>query len=635
MTRFPVSSYLPILASFGLVAALTPAVKALARAVGMVAQPKVDRWHKRPTALLGGVSIFVSVVAVTLASVPLSFQVTVVLSSSVFLFLLGLVDDFLALKPYQKLIGQIMGASPVVASGLTLPWTNSVAIDAALTIFWIVGITNAVNLLDNMDGLAAGVAAIASSFLAIHFYSNHQPVEGLLMTVFAAALAGFLLYNSNPASIFMGDCGSLFIGFFLASTALMSSSVGGRTRTFVPVLAVPVLTLFIPIFDTTFVMILRKLSGRAASQGGRDHTSHRLVALGMSERHAVWMLYGFAVLSGLLALLVRDVTLDLGLAVILSFTLALAFIGVHLAGVKVYDESQVRLARDQPLVAFLVDLSYKRRVFEVLLDVGLIVLSYYAAYVLVFGPVVGVGVREDFLRAIPVLVFLKLATFLAMGVYRGLWRYLSLDNLVVYAEAVVVGSAMSVLFLVFLFRFQGVSRTVIVLDALILFVMLAASRCTFRLLRMLIPGPTASEGRRVLIYGAGDAGELLARELRNNRGLRYLPVGFVDDDPLKKGKRIHGLRVFGGNGAFSRICEEQRVQEVLISSLLFSEERLDQIRRECALVNVTLTRLRFEIENLSQAGSRRYDPGEASEHPLPRSRSAQVEADPVEGERPS
>ena len=154
-----------------------------------------------------------------------------------------------------------------------------------------------------------------------------------------AALLGFLFYNSNPASIFMGDCGSMFVGFFLASSALINVS-GGRSRSFLPVLAVPILVLFIPIFDTTFVTVLRKLSGRAASQGGRDHTSHRLVALGMSERHAVLMLYGFAALSGVLAILVQRARLDISLAAIAGFTIVLTLVGVYLAGVKVYDRER-------------------------------------------------------------------------------------------------------------------------------------------------------------------------------------------------------------------------------------------------------------------------------------------------------
>src|SRR2546421_10550389 len=158
-----------------------------------------------------------------------------------------------------------------------------------------------------------------------------------MMAVFTAAVLGFLVYNSHPASIFMGDSGSMFIGFFLASSALINLA-GGRSRAFVPVLAVPILVLFIPIFDTTFVTILRKLSGRAASQGGRDHTSHRLVALGLSERRAVWLLYGLAGLSGLLAITVRSLKADVSIALVAGFTLALTLLGVYLAGVKGYDE---------------------------------------------------------------------------------------------------------------------------------------------------------------------------------------------------------------------------------------------------------------------------------------------------------
>src|SRR5262249_25708267 len=151
---------------------------------------------------------------------------------------------------------------------------------------------------------------------------------------------------------------------------------GGRSRAFLPVLAVPVLVLFIPIFDVVLVTVLRKMAGRRVSQGGRDHTSHRLVALGLSERRAVALLYVLAALSGLLALLVRDQALDVSVALITGFTVVLTLLGVYLAGVKVYDEAELRAARDKPLVAFLLDLSYKRRVFEVLLDVILILLAY-------------------------------------------------------------------------------------------------------------------------------------------------------------------------------------------------------------------------------------------------------------------
>lgn len=591
---FSVSNLLPAAAALALSLALTPLVRAFARRFDIIARPRSDRFSKRPTAMLGGVAIYLSVLVAYLLFVPHTREGWVVMGASTALFVVGLVDDFLHIKPYQKLIGQVLGASAVVYFGLLLPYGWGASVAMAVTIFWLIGITNAINLLDNMDGLAAGISAVAAGFIAANFAINGQTTEAVILSVFAAALVGFLVYNSNPASIFMGDCGSMFVGFFLASSALLSAA-GDRGRSFLVVIAVPVLILFIPIFDTTLVTVVRKLSGRAASQGGRDHASHRLVALGLSERRAVWMLYGFAGSSGLLAMAVRQFEYHTGIAMVLGFAVALTLVGVYLAGVKVYDEAEVQAAREKPLVSFLVDLSYKRRIFEVLLDVMLVILAYYFSYVLLFGSDLGAEVWLLFLSTVPVLIFVKMTGLLVAGVYRGLWRYISLDNLIVYAKAVAVGSVTSVLVLLFAFRFQGFSRAVFVLDAMIFFLMLAGSRVAFRLFRQLLPAPSAG-GRRVLIYGAGDAGELLLREMRNNLRLQYTPVGFVDDDPFKKGKMIHGLRVFGGNGHLRRICAEQQVEEVLISSSRIAEDRIAEIRRDCEDAQVTLRRMRIEIE---------------------------------------
>jgi UDP-GlcNAc:undecaprenyl-phosphate/decaprenyl-phosphate GlcNAc-1-phosphate transferase len=432
MMRFNAFNLIPPLVSFILALGLTPAVRLLAQRRGLVARPKIDRWHKNATATIGGVAIWLTVVCVYLTLIPHTSYGWVVIGASTFLFFVGLIDDLIHIKPYQKLIGQVMGAALVIYYGLALPWTRSLPINMVITIFWLIGITNATNLLDNMDGLAAGIAAIASVFLTVSFIAGGQPTEAFLSSVLAAALLGFLVYNANPATIFMGDCGSMFIGFLLASAALVNVS-GGRSRTFVPVLAVPILVLFIPIFDTTFVTILRKLSGRAASQGGRDHTSHRLVALGMSERRAVWLLYGLAGLSGLLAITVRSMKADVSIALVAGFTLALTLLGVYLAGVKGYDELEQAVAAGEKPFAFLVDFSYKRRIFEVLLDIVLIMLAYWAAYAIKFGPVSNSPAWKLFLRTLPVLVVMRLAAFLFFGVYRGIWRYTSIDDLMSFA----------------------------------------------------------------------------------------------------------------------------------------------------------------------------------------------------------
>ena len=600
MISLNISTLVPPVVSLALALALTPVVRLAARHFGLVAKPKTDRWHKKPTAMMGGVGIWLSVLITYIFFLPHTAHTWVIITVSSFLFFVGLVDDLIHTKPYQKLIGQIVGAAAVVNYGLTLPWTRSASVNIAITIFWLIGITNAINLLDNMDGLATGIAAIASGFLTLNFIAGGQPVEAIMMAVFTAALLGFLIYNSTPASIFMGDCGSMFIGFFLASTPLINLS-GGRSRSFLPVLAVPILVLFIPIFDTTFVTILRKVSGRAASQGGRDHTSHRLVALGMSERRAVWMLYGLAAVSGLLAVAVRALRADVSIALLFAFTIVLTLLGVYLAGVKAYDEeAQVAAAREKPLFGFLIDFSYKRRIFEVLMDVGLIILAYWSAYTLTIQAFSDSPARMLFLRTLPIVVVVRLAAFLFFGVYRGIWRYTGIDDLVVFAKAVAAGSVISMLIILFKFRFEGFSRAVFVVDAMMMLMLLAGSRMAFRLFRQLLPAGTATQGRRALIYGAGDAGELLLRELLNNRELQCKPVGFMDDDPKKRGKVIHGLPVFGGNGMLHRIVTHQRIEQIVISSPSITDERINEILRECEAQNIELKRMAIRIENIGE-----------------------------------
>jgi UDP-GlcNAc:undecaprenyl-phosphate GlcNAc-1-phosphate transferase len=267
--------------------------------------------------------------------------------------------------------------------------------------------------------------------------------------------------------------------------------------------------------------------------------------------------------------------------------------------VVVYDAATSEAARNQPVVAFLFDLSYKRRIFEVLLDTILIVLSYYFAFTLLYGRPSDGAIRETFLRIIPALVAVKLVTFLTLGVYRGLWRYFSIENLVTYAKAALCGSAAVAIVALIAFRFQGLSRAVFALDALLTFAFLSGTRITFRMLRsVLSPSPVnATDGRRVLIYGAGDGGELLLRELRNNSALRCNLVGFVDDDPLKTNKTIHGYRVFGGNGQLPKIIAEHQIDEIIISSAKFNDLRLQELRQQCD-GSVLLKRLSIRVEPL-------------------------------------
>ena len=582
--------------SFVLAAILTFAVRWVARKYDLVAKPKSDRWHKKPTAMYGGVAIFLTTLLMYAAFIPKTKESLVILGGSSFLFIVGLLDDILNIRPYQKLIGQLIGATVIIGFGLTLPLTGYAIIDIWLTVFWLIGITNAINLLDNMDGLAAGISAIAAFSLAIGFGSGENLSELLLISAFVGALIGFLVFNFNPASVFMGDCGSMFVGFLLASSVLLAQT-GGRSRGIFSILAVPVLILFVPIFDTTFVTILRKMWGRKASQGGRDHTSHRLVALGLSERSAVLMLYIFALFAGTLSLFVSHLQPTQSLALILVFIIVLTIVGVYLSKVKVYKEQEEELAlQNNAVFGFLVNISYKRRIFEVFLDALLITLSYYGAYILLFGSFEESGNWDLFQKTLPLLVVLKLGAFLLVGVYRGIWRYTSIGDFITFTKGVILGSILSILAVLLLFRFENFSRAVFVVDGIILLLAIVGSRMAFRVIRQMLPVPMNLEGRKVLIYGAGDGGEMVLRELVNNPEWNLKVVGFVDDDPHKKDKLIHGLKVFGGNGSLASICQEREVEEILISFRKISPERLSEVKEICREADVSLKRAQLKIE---------------------------------------
>lgn len=578
-------------------AALTLGVRSFARRYGYVAKPKSDRWHKRPTAMLGGVGIFIATTTVYLALVTPTRESLAVVGGSAFLFLVGLLDDLINIRPYQKLIGQLIGAGALILTGLKLPLTGYEIVDIWLTVFWVVGITNAINLLDNMDGLATGIAAIAAFSLALNFAANGLTGELLLVSALIGALLGFLVFNFNPASVFMGDCGSMFIGFLLSGSVLLNQ-VGGRSRGIVAVLAVPVLVLFVPIFDTTFVTVLRKLWGLKASQGGRDHTSHRLVALGLSERNAVLMLYAFAIASGTLAVFVGQIEAVKSFALIGFFIVMLVILGVYLSRVKVYEgDDEQRAAADNAVFSFLINVSHKRRIFEVFLDAFLITLAYYTSFAMLRMFEYSTN-WSLFLKTLPLLILVKLAALLIVGVYRGLWRYTSIGDLITITKGVLLGSILSIFAVLLVYRFDGFSRTVFFLDGVLLLLAVVGSRLAFRVIRQMLPAPLTDGGRKVLIYGAGDGGEMLLRELNNNPEWNLLAVGFIDDDLQKIDKMLHGLRVYDGNAHIAELCSEKDIEEILVSIRNMPPERIKRLREEVRGTGVSLRRAAIRIESL-------------------------------------
>ena len=580
---------------------LTPLIKRLARKTGMVAVPRDNRWHQRPTPLLGGVSIFCSMMTAWFLGAWLSGLNTfpdaylLLLLCAGGIFGLGLTDDILNMDPQHKLAGQIIITSLLLFFGFRLEWTQYQTINLFFSILWIVGITNAFNLLDNMDGLSSGVAFISGAFLLVFFYFNlnSEPLyQPFLITLgaFLGAILGFLVFNFNPASIFMGDAGSLFTGFTLACLTISGSSRhtdGSGFLNFASIISIPVLILFIPILDTGFVSIMRKLFRRPISQGGKDHSSHRLVAIGFSEKKAVLTLYAFAVTSGLMALLINRLSAGTTIVIVIVYLLFILFFWIYLARVKIYSEKPI-IDHDSSrgITTILLRIGYRRKVFEVLLDLVLITVAYYTAYLLRFEGIIGPNFNF-FLNSLPVVIACQILFFYIFGVYRGVWEDTSIRDLIVYGKAITAGTVVPILALLFMYRFSSFSRAVFVIYWGLMLLMVSLSRLSFRLLDEGIRKENRS-GNRVLVYGAGLGGQMTIREIETNKGLKMILAGFMDDNPSLKKRKIRGYPVFGGMADLREVIEKHRIKEIIVSFRENSAEKKMEIRNLCNEMDIDM-----------------------------------------------
>jgi UDP-GlcNAc:undecaprenyl-phosphate/decaprenyl-phosphate GlcNAc-1-phosphate transferase len=561
-----------------------------ARRAGLVTSPREDRWHRKPVALLGGVAIMVGTL-VPLALVPASVsRFGVLLLPALAMGAVGLIDDLRPLRPQVKLVVQIILAAVLIQLGLLLRLTPYTLLNIFLTLFWIVGITNAFNLLDNMDGLAAGMALVAAGFRLVFFLADGDQTGAVVTAAFMGGVAGFLVRNLPPAKIFMGDAGSLFVGFFLGGLSLAGEYAYSRGLS--AVLVFPVLLMLIPIFDTTFVTLTRLITGRPVSKGGRDHTSHRLVSLGISERQAVALLCGISVLSGLLAVVSYQYGFTYTIVLLALLLLGLFFLGVHLSRVTVVRDASSPVTA--PIVRVVADFPFKRHVSTVANDLVLIVAAYYSAYLLRFEGAFEAH-REIFLETVGPVIVIQISALTLSGNYRGLWRYTSLPELLRLVRGITVGCGGTVLYLVFVTRFENLSRAVFILDWLLLVALLGGARVSFRILAEVLR-PATDDFRRVLIYGAGDGGDLALREIRKNPKLRREPIGFLDDDASKVGTRLHEVPVLGTLEDLEAVLASQRIDEVIVASEKIREDRLRALDNVCATHGVPVARASLRIE---------------------------------------
>jgi UDP-GlcNAc:undecaprenyl-phosphate GlcNAc-1-phosphate transferase len=468
----------PMLIAFALAVALVPLCRVLSIRLDVVARPRADRWHRSVVPLLGGVAIGLSMVITGLIS-GLATSLPAILFASIAVFITGLVDDILLLRPASKLVSQIAIAAALVYFGFRLHWVESRLLDSALTMVWVVGLTNAFNLLDNMDGLCAGIALIVAVMLLAGFWTGvtreSAAPEMTFLAILAGAAAGFLVFNFPPASIFMGDSGALLFGFALAALTLGQEGVRASRSDVLSVIAGPAFVLLIPIFDTTLVTVARLLSGRSPARGGRDHSSHRLVAIGLSERDAVLVLWGLASIGGMIGLLLRNFSAAWSMPVGGLFLLGMGVFAVYLVRVRVYDD--VPAAAPASFTLLQTNYLNKRRVVEVIVDVTLIFASYYWATSIVFNdPEAYLRNADVFYQSLPVIMATQLIAFFALGMYRGLWRAFVAADTMRIVEAIAIGTLLAQVILFVYYGTFPISWLVVTIQAMMLAAAVVASR---------------------------------------------------------------------------------------------------------------------------------------------------------------
>ena len=614
------------LGTFVLCYLLTPLCRELARKCGMVDAPSARRINKVPTPRAGGLAVCISVTAVlavymsiTGAQLSPLFPNEViwrVMGLSVVLVVVGLADDKFGLPPFVKLLGQMavaLGAFFWCGAGLhTVPFFAKIPVwlDCALTTFWIVGAVNAFNLIDGMDGLATGLALIAAIGMGGALAFIGYPQATLVYLAFAGACLAFLRYNFHPASVFLGDTGSMYIGFLLSVLPLVMKS----GDSFFVSIGVPILAMGVPIFDTALAIVRRSIRAVLSREGsGRDegnthvmradtdHLHHRILRKFVSQRKAAFALYALAtffVSVGFGALALRDRAAGL---FIVAFVVGVVIVVRDMRRIELWDAGRLlnAVAHDHTTSA------RRRRAmlavpFYVATDALLLVIAWFLTSLLLSLPITMTACHTDLpLHVVP--VFFGLVFFRA---YSTVWSRARISNYVRLAVAVATG-VLACDAIIILMRYPHSHMTAFTaLYAQNAFLALVALRFARPILRdlfyaldsaRLADDPATS---RVLVYGAGLRYSSFRRELvrgasRNSRVI----VGLIDDDLLLHGRYIGGIRVFGGLSSTKVAARVLRADTVVIACEL-TPERLNLARKVFADAGLRVMLWSFEEKEL-------------------------------------
>lgn len=584
--------------------ALAPLVARLSVRVGAVDHPDARKIHRQPMPRLGGLSVIVAVGVIVVFAPTVggeTWGMPPVLGLGLLLGLIpivavSLVDDIRPVPARIKFVCHLIGAGLAVAAGITLPEHIHVLgyelaigpLALPISLVWLIGVTNAFNIIDGLDGLAAGLAFISAMAVSAVFVTGGQPASAILPLALAGALAGFLPYNLYPARIFLGDTGATAIGFTLAVVALK----GGATTSAGFAAATPMLIMGLPIADTLVAITRRLLHWAEHRVGGvfqpdRNHVHHRLLALGLNHRNAVLVLYGLGAVTAAVAYLSMFVSSRESALLLLALVIAAAIGLKHLR----YDE--FALLRRGTILRFYETPVVQWSMFIVFVDVALVCISAYLAVALKTDDWLLHSERATALRLAALLMPLSIAVFWRARLYEGPWRHAKIDDYVRAAAA--CGMVLFLSLVVYWWQFEAIRPSLLILYGLLNTLLIVGSRASYRVLvsAQRAAGPA---GTPTLLFGPA-AGEFLqARDLVDRaRAFGLRPVGFITATESGRGQSLAGLKIFGPVDELPQLASASGAQAVVLARRV-PEAFVRHFEDLCRLAEVVAYRLNTELE---------------------------------------
>ena len=603
---------------------ITPLVIRFAKKIGAMDQPNERKVHKFPIPRLGGLAIYASfflslVLYIYIdpglhpfsmthlhAGVMLAVSLTIVL-------ILGIWDDLRQLTPGLKFFFQCLAAAIVYVAGfritfVTHPFNQSV-LDLGIfnfpaTILWIVGITNAFNLIDGLDGLASGVAFIVSLTICMISFMKQDMPTAMTALLLAGAILGFLRYNFNGAKIFLGDSGSLFLGFSLAILSMQSSTKGSTAFS----ILVPMLALGLPIMDTLLSMGRRLLRSIFPEQEesksfvkklvtmflpDRGHIHHQLIARGLSHRTVVLVLYVVSCIFGAMAFLVTVSNNFYTIPILIGIGIAMVI------GLSQLRYKEMAILRNGVFLPIYEWPFMNSNVFQGFLDLAFTVLAFVTAYYVAMKSQIPIVYDSQFLKSCMLVAGIQLSVLYTGGLYKGTFRQLGMSDVLKILQTVILSVIITWIVFAFLPNSWNITNiTILTLDFYFLLSLVMGARISFHVLNYLSRRDQCDGKRKALIYGADSDSMLTIQKMLHDERMNLCPIGFLDDDPKLQGKRLNGYPIFGGHWKLERLLQTMKIEEIVISSDIIKPKVLERLTHVARLYGVILRRSELRLEEM-------------------------------------